>query len=126
MKMTFNRVELGPNTGNVFVKKANDGNVSSVCAYISDIRKGKESLEIRAKSDTKDRDIARWSELEKIIASNAMYDAFVTGKEVPTEKSLDLLKGKLRPYILKETVQFRKLFIEGVNVKKLQRMIATD
>lgn len=126
MKITFNRVELGPNTGNVFVEKANEGNVSSVCAYISDIRRGKESLSVRAKSDAKDRDVARWSELEKIIASNALYDAFATGKEVPTEESLDLLKGKLRPYILEKTVQFRKLFIEDVNVKELQRMIVMD
>lgn len=125
MSMTFNRVEIAPNSM-CFVKKANEGNVSSVCAYINSIRNGKESLNRRTQSERQAKDVARWSELEKIIASNAMYDAFVTGIEVPTKESIELLQGNLRPYILGRHVQFRKLFTEGVNVRELQKMISVD
>lgn len=122
---TLNRVEIGPQGGNIFVYKANSGNISSVSAYLGQIARANEKLSDRVDGDADERDIARWSELEKIIAANTLLDSYASGKEKPTEKGLELLKGRFRPYLLKKNVGFRKVFCNA-DVKKIDSLVSAQ
>lgn len=118
--ISYRRVVLTPDSGQVFAYALNQGFVTSIVAFLGDIFRSKKSL--IEKSKVAHADVSNFTELEKIILASSADEKSKEEGVVLSEKAEELLSGRLFGYVV-DNKQFRNALWADVPADKMLEML---